>query len=74
MLYKAAEPADIKLVMETLNNNLRRLNQTAGSPYELTVSIGYALYQPPLNTAEELIAAADEKLYVAKNKKKGLVI
>jgi diguanylate cyclase (GGDEF)-like protein len=74
MLYKAAEPADIKLVMETLNNNLRRLNQTAGSPYELTVSIGYALYQAPLTTAEELIAAADEKLYAAKNKKKGLVI
>lgn len=73
MLYKTAEPAAIKLLIETLNNNLRRLNQTAGSPYELTVSIGYALYQPPLNTAEELIAAADEKLYVAKNQKKGLV-
>ena len=52
-------------IKQRINENLRRLNDAAKAPYELTVSVGYV----PADRSRDLgkiIEAADEMLYEEK--------
>ena len=50
---------------ESINENLRMINERIGIPFELTVSIGYASTDGSI-TLKELIDTADEAMYEAK--------
>jgi len=69
LLHEAADPDELEALTGKLHQSLEKLNQAEASPYKLTVSLGYARYEPPLRNDEDLIAAADVKLYEAKRNK-----
>ena len=50
---------------ESINENLRMINERTGIPFELTVSIGYASTDGSI-TLKELIDTADEAMYEVK--------
>ena len=60
------EPGGIASLRERIREALDALNQSADSPYELTVSIGVARAAPD-KTLKALIAEADHSLYAEKN-------
>lgn len=49
-----------------INRILGCLNQVDNSPYELTVSIGIAKYDPLIGTVKQFMAIADDELYKIK--------
>ena len=55
----------IEKLKQRINEHTARLNKEAGSPYELTVSIGYAKTDKSISFTE-LVVTADEKLYEEK--------
>ena len=69
ILHEAADQEELEALTGKLHQSLEKLNQAEASPYKLTVSLGYARYEPPLRNDEDLIAAADVKLYEAKRSK-----
>lgn len=50
---------------------IARQNAGANTPYELTVSVGYALYDPSVSTPQDLIKRADSYLYNSKGNNRG---
>ncbi len=57
-----------------LNDSLLKICEEDMIPYDLTFSIGYAVYNKNMETGQAFIAAADEKLYEAKQKRDGLLV
>lgn len=53
-----------------INRILGCLNQVDDSPYELTVSIGIAKYDPMIGTVRQFISMADEELYKIKKSRR----
>ncbi len=58
--------AEIDIIIEQINNELKLQSDKINKGYELSASIGYAIYSPELNTIKDLIEEADKKLYEAK--------
>ncbi len=61
---------EIEDVCEKINLQLSQLNEAAGAKYSLQVSIGFAKYTNEIQSIEELIELADEKLYQVKKIRK----
>lgn len=53
----------VKELCNTIKNTVVRLNNEAGSKYELTASIGYASYNGDLTAFQAALNEADEALY-----------
>ena len=49
-----------------LNAELARLDEAAGAPYALHVSVGAAAYREGIETLQDFIREADRELYEAK--------
>lgn len=63
---KASEK-EAKEIIELINSNFHKYNLSSSKPYKLSISIGYSMYLPNVNTTfEELIHEADTMLYDAK--------
>lgn len=63
---KASED-EAKKIVELINSKFNKYNSSSDKPYKLSISIGYSIYQPTVNTTlEELIHEADTMLYDAK--------
>ncbi len=58
--------AEIDIIIEQINNELRLQSEKMNKGYNLSASIGYAIYSNELNTIKDLIEEADKKLYEAK--------
>ena len=64
------ESADV--LKNRIQSNLERRNQQSDWPYQLTISLGIARYDPEAPcTLSELIAQADGRMYAQKQAKKG---
>jgi len=58
-------------IIERINKNLEKLNQTLAKPYNIDFSIGLSCYDPANpQPAEKLIHLADQAMYEEKSKKK----
>lgn len=70
ILMRDATEEQIQALCGRIRQVLKQMNAAAGSPYDLTVSIGVAKVKPgtPLRDA---IASADQKLYEEKKRKTG---
>lgn len=65
---KASE-AEAKNVIKLIYNNFHQYNLASNKPYNLSISMGYSIYEPSVDaTFEELINEADQMLYESKNK------
>ncbi|WP_161487004.1 diguanylate cyclase [Clostridium magnum] len=63
---KASEE-EAKKIIERVNINFHKHNSSSNKPYELSISMGYSICLPTVNTTfEELIHQADTMLYDAK--------
>lgn len=51
---------------------IERQNADSGAPYELTVTVGYALFDPSMHTPQDLIKHADSFLYSRKSAKQNI--
>ena len=65
VLVHTDSDALLEKLKQRINEHTARLNKEAGSPYELTVSIGYAKADKSISFTE-LVVTADEKLYEEK--------
>ena len=61
----------VKELCNTIKNTVVRLNNEAGSKYELTASIGYASYNGDLTAFQAALNEADEALYKDKAARAG---
>lgn len=61
-----------EVIAQRIHSKLAELNIISHSPYNLTISIGIARKTNAITTVEELIDAADTKLYEIKEKKKSM--
>jgi diguanylate cyclase (GGDEF)-like protein len=67
---KASEN-EAKKIIKLINSNFHKHNLSSNKPYKLSISIGYSIYLPTVNTTfEELIHEADTMLYDAKTMSK----
>ena len=63
---KASEE-EAKKIIERVNINFHKHNLSSNKPYELSISMGYSICLPTVNTTfEKLIHQADTMLYDAK--------
>lgn len=63
---KASE-VEAKKIIKLINSNFHNHNLNSNKPYNLSISIGYSVYLPTINTTfQELIHEADTMLYAAK--------
>ena len=67
ILFWTSDENEVLNLIGEINKHLSILNKEADSPYELTVSIGYAKADKKTDLTS-LIAIADEKLYEVKRK------
>lgn len=71
VITRTSDEDSIKLLADSIREELSKLNDKAGSPYRVSVSIGYASAghdeKVPL---KDLIETADEKLYEEKKNRK----
>ncbi len=72
MLTTLETPLDIAHFTDRLNQNFELYNEKSGLPYELTASIGFAVFDPIDNPSdiEELMNQADAQLYMNKAARK----
>ena len=56
---------EVRELCARIHTTLRKLNEDAGVPYALNLSIGYAAWKEEM-TPNELISAADTELYKSK--------
>lgn len=58
-------------MIKNLEAEAAKFNKSSGKPYNLSLSTGYATYDPEQHkTIEEVLAEADKKLYIKKKAKK----
>jgi len=70
LIFPDSSLNDVPLIIERLNKNLEKLNQTLNKPYKIGFSIGISYYDPDHpQSIDELISIADENMYKEKNKK-----
>jgi len=70
LIFPDSSLNDVPLIIERLNKNLEKLNQTLNKPYKIGFSIGISYYDPDHPySIDELISIADENMYKEKNKK-----
>lgn len=68
-----AGKGNIESILSRLDLIISRFNETSNSPYTISASSGYAVYSKGMDSSfEELIASADENLYIEKKRKKGI--
>ncbi len=60
--------SEILNIIEQIKNELLAQKEKYNTEYELTASIGYAIYNKELNNIKDLIEEADKKLYEEKEK------
>lgn len=66
-------PEEAKKIIELINSNFHKHNLSSNKPYKLSISIGYSIYQPNVNTTfDNLIHEADTMLYVDKTRNKAV--
>ncbi len=58
--------AEIDIIIEQINNELKLQSDVINKGYTLSASIGFAIYSNKLNTIKDLIEEADKKLYESK--------
>lgn len=59
------------MIESRLNKNIERINEEVNKPYELSMSIGIAVYDPEKpRSLDEFMAEADILMYKEKEKKK----
>ena len=70
IIMEAESEEQVKEKGELIRENVTKLNEEAGAPYELKACVGYAKYDydNPVNIPQ-LITMADEKLYEMKNRR-----
>lgn len=62
-------------IIKRLEEAAAEVNSSSGKPYRLSLSTGYATYNPDQHkTIEELLAEADKKLYIEKKAKKSIAL
>lgn len=61
-----AAEEDALYLKALVHDHLKEYNKSAGKPYELSTSIGIALWKPEYETPKALIEIADEELYKEK--------
>ena len=66
-LEKGESPNELS---SEINRILGCLNKVDNSPYELTVSIGIAKYDPFIGTVKQFVSMADEELYKIKKSRR----
>ncbi|MDO5110674.1 MAG: GGDEF domain-containing protein [Clostridia bacterium] len=66
IVYSCEDEADAAHLQQAIAETLRAANTSAQAPYALTLSIGCAQCTEAMDAIQELIAAADAKLYAAK--------
>ncbi|WP_164880500.1 diguanylate cyclase [Clostridium manihotivorum] len=63
---------EAKKIVDRISTNFYKYNLVSRKPYELTISVGYSLYDGKSNKSfEELIHEADNMLYQVKNSREG---
>jgi diguanylate cyclase (GGDEF)-like protein len=64
------EPADTKVILRRLHQNLEHHNNTKSRPYRIELSVGIAHYNPLFpSSIEELVHHADLSMYEDKRRK-----
>ena len=71
IIAKTADEELVKALSDDIKNTLIRLNEEAGTDYELTASIGYAGYTGDLKDFQTAMSKADEALYKEKAARSG---
>ena len=68
-----ASPAEIAANLSRLQHTITDANRTLSLPYQLSLSIGAAVFDPANPTdLEALLAEADRRMYAAKKRKNGV--
>ncbi len=70
VLFEADRPEDIELLCTRIKDSLAIANEKAKTPYQLSLSIGYAAYSKDFDTLQDFFRAADKKLYEVKKARK----
>lgn len=69
IICKCHDEAVVRGIASSLNNRLRAAVKENRLPYEITMSCGYARFDPAVQTIEDLVDEADQRLYRAKAQK-----
>jgi diguanylate cyclase (GGDEF)-like protein len=65
------DPKTVENTLIQINNNLLDFNRRENKPYQLSFSVGYAIYHPSIgNKAELFLKIIDQKMYEQKNAKR----
>jgi len=71
LLENISNKNDVSEMAKTLNKSLRSVFVVNGEEFEISCSIGVALYPDEGNTTDALLAAADKAMYKVKHKEHG---
>lgn len=69
VILKGKSEAQVAADIKTLRNAIAKINWGDGSPWKIAISVGCARYKEiPMESARELMALADARMYEEKNK------
>jgi len=68
------ERDEVEEFCQKMNDALVKICEKDMIPYDLSFSIGYAAYNKDMKSIQAFIAAADKKLYEAKQRRDGLLV
>ena len=61
---------EVQCLMDEIADHVRRYNEKSGVPYEMRMSLGFAMLDKQIKRPDQLITAADLDMYRNKEKKK----
>ncbi|MBU3819229.1 MAG: GGDEF domain-containing protein [Candidatus Faecalibacterium intestinavium] len=68
VVISKGDEAQIRVLAEQIRGAVRRLVQQDGCPYEITLSIGTAAFDPRLDTADSFLRQMDQNMYREKKR------
>jgi diguanylate cyclase (GGDEF)-like protein len=72
ILFEADSEGDAESTLQRLQEAAKEANAQEGRPFTLSLSAGFAMFDPQEpRTLDQLLAAADEKMYASKRAKAG---
>ncbi|QHI73620.1 GGDEF domain-containing protein [Aminipila terrae] len=71
IILDSDQDSELEITIQRINSNLLNFNKHSQKPYELSFSMGYAVYHPSIGKSSELfLNTIDQKMYVEKKSRK----
>lgn len=70
IVYEAVQTGEVDALVADIHQSMSKVSAEMKLPYSLSLSIGYAEFVPEMMSVQELVHAADMKLYKMKDQKR----